>query len=87
MIYMDVSEKTFSGLFSMVVVGIALLVVCWVANAVITKLNDATSALAVSSAVTGVVGTYFGVNVGSSGKQEAVTVKMILNKQVEQWLY
>lgn len=45
----------------MVVVGIALLMVCWAANAVITKVNDATSALAVLSAVTGcswyIVGT------------------------------
>lgn len=76
---MEISEKTFSGLFGMVVVGIALLVICWAANAVIVKVNDATSAVAVLSAVTGIVGTiigaYFGVNVGSSGKQEAVAAR------------
>lgn len=71
-----VNEKTYTGMSSVIVVVIALLAVCWVANAVIAKVNDATSAVAVLSAVTGIVGTivgaYFGVNVGSSGKQEAI---------------
>ncbi len=76
---MNLSENSLNGLFSMVVVGIALLAVCWAANSVIAKVNDATSAVAVLSAVTGIVGTivgaYFGVHVESSGKEEAVTAR------------
>ena len=68
-----------SNSFSMVVVAIALGAVCWAANAVIAKVNDATSAVAALSAVTGIVGTivgaYFGVHVGSSGKEQAITAR------------
>ncbi|HEX3013223.1 MAG TPA: hypothetical protein VHO92_02975 [Methanobacterium sp.] len=67
-----------------VVIIVALIVIVWAFNLVIGRVTDAKDIIAIFSGVTGVIGiiigAYFGVNVGTTGKQEAVDAQ----KQVKE---
>lgn len=80
----DKPIKLDNSIINALVIIAALIVIAWTFSSVIGKLSDAKDILAVFSGVTGVIGiilgAYFGINVGATGKQEAVAAETALKE-------